>query len=204
MCAGCTAYRDVATATGAFDSTPICCASFSDMKFVALHVGANAVSLDIGDPAFDFGTNGKSLFKAFVLPAASVSAISIESTEFQNGYPSKGPAIFFPSIALLDANKVLVGTIDWIHDGVLRPGDMGGAAYVKAEANLDNFPTAHFIVIYTKSANIDTTHNLKFTAVPVMNGGALGYAMSSLMGGESIVPVLGSPIAPNSLSISVR
>ncbi len=201
-CVGCIAYRDVGDATDTYRSAPLCCTSFEAMTFDNLKIGSTNFSLDEKSLAFAFPSpEGKSYFKAFALPITGSGSITVRSTVFSDGYPSKGFALFFPELTLLDQNKRMIASVDWVNDHILHKGEFSGPAYVQTKVDLSSYPSARFVIVHTNATRIGTMQDLQSSYNATVSGPP--YFATVDAGGTSPAPAVSSPIGPSSLVIEV-
>lgn len=103
---GCLPRQDTASRQIIFSELDPSVTSYANMKFATLTIDSGFdFEIRPNDPAFDFGEDGVSYFRAFELPAsAKPYRIVIKSYTFMTDcYPCK-EAYFFPALTFLNAS----------------------------------------------------------------------------------------------------
>ncbi|MGH6889618.1 MAG: hypothetical protein ACREHF_10550 [Rhizomicrobium sp.] len=163
------------------------------MNFEKLPAGqSESFGLTDASPAFDFSRYGKSYFRAFELSITGRATLVLISDSFQDGYPSKGIAVFFPVVTFLDSNKRFVGTIDWAKaPKELRQHDVGGA-YVMVSGEIPS--NASYAVVHTNASYIGVAQNLHYRPPPQTPAVEMLEAVTG--GPDTTFAVTGAPDAP--------
>lgn len=195
---GCSAYHDVGNATETYETAHPSFSSFSEMNFEPVRVGeSKSFGLESSSPTFEFPQSGKSYFKAYELPVVSGPAtLSVRSSSFQNGYPSKGFAVFFPAVTLLSSDKRPVAELAWPqgHRELMRSQGLG-TAYVELVAQMSSYPAARYAVVHTNAAYIGAKQRLHYQ-VPVPSP-VVGVLLELTGGRDATFDVIGAPDSPS-------
>jgi len=190
---GCATRVDLDKVKAAYDGVKPCCKDFSQMTFEPLAFGADTrLSIEETDPAFDFGADGLSYFKAFALPARDNNyVLDLRSYILATmTFPANWVA-FFPVVTMLDEQKhVLMSTkasqIQLVHESEERA--MG------LLLDLRNQPRARYIVIHTSNDLIQTAHDLIY---PDYDIGVATIAGTTMTFPKAIeYQAWGSPVCP--------
>lgn len=200
--ASCVPYHSVSVATTSYQSSPLCCGSFGGMSFEQLSSEhPQSFGLDSTSPAFDFAEYGKSYFKAFELPVTGPATLVVSSDSFQNGYPSRGIAVFYPVVTFLDSNKMVVGSIDWAKaPKEFLQHDVGGA-YVRLSGEIP--ANARYAIVHTNASYIGADQILHYRTR--VTSPAIGVLVALTGGPDTTFAVTGAPDAPgNGLEIEVE
>jgi hypothetical protein len=195
---GCSAYHDVDNATSIYQSAHSALGSFAELNFEPIRIGASeSFGLDASSPTFEFPRSGKSYFKAFELPIIDgPSTLTVRSSSFQNGYPSKGFAVFYPAITFLNKQKQPVAELDWAdaQKEFLQPQGMG-TAYVELVSDMAIHPSARYAIVHTHAACIGVNQRLHYL-VPVPSP-AVGALVDLTGGRDAAFDVMGAPDSPS-------
>jgi hypothetical protein len=202
LVAGCISPRiDRPAALQAYRTAQSCCASLATARVEPLPYGSLAAfQIDQQDQAFDFGSDGISFFKLFVLPAQT-SAYACELSSYSSG-DGHDLNVFFPKAALLDEKfSVIRQTSDADFRGAEPTSSKMGGVGVRVEITpKDN---ARYFVIHTSKTYVENGRSVQLVPKgPFLGAGAVPYVASTLLDGNGLVHFVGTPVTlPGNLEI---
>jgi hypothetical protein len=111
---GCIPRQDTASRQVVFSELQSSVGSYADMRFAMIDVGSGTdFEIRPNDPAFDFGEDGVSYFRAFELPATEMPyRVVVKSYKFATDcYPCR-EGYFFPVVRFLNASYEPVSVVE--------------------------------------------------------------------------------------------
>ena len=197
---------DVAFETQTLANAKSCCAGYAQLPFQALTQVID-VFQDLGakEPAFDFGKDGLSYFRAYrITEQEKGKTLRIRSHIFSSG--RKEVAFFFPVVTLLDAEKspiLVTGRSDMVFQQEADFSDWNTTTvHLNVTINLATYPAAEYLIVHTSHDYIGKV--VTFTARSPDMMVSMGTLPIVVPGVEGDLPALGSPVAPaKSIKITV-
>jgi hypothetical protein len=122
----------------------------------------------------------------------------VRSATFQNGFPTKGFAVFYPVVTFLNAEKQPVATLDWNEaQQELRPpeGFAIPTAYVKLVADMTRYPSARYVVVHTDAAYVGARQKLHYLVPGYSLAGEALLEMTDSK--DAAFDISGAPDAPS-------
>lgn len=197
LIAGCAPRLDMATAQASYSALKPTVASYDAMNFTPLsYPSVMPSSVTVADPAFDFGKDGTSYFKAYELPQRDAPyQVAVSMGKFAYGCMPCSTGLFVARVTLLDAAKKPVAV------------EMKGPVYYDATSTrwrqdwFDVTPAmnARYLIIHTTRDDIargdDEDRSRGASVAPV------GGLFIPIPGGQTVVHADGSPIGPISVAL---
>ena len=180
LVAGCNKGIDMAPAMTAWQDMTPSVTSFDEMKFTPVQVPAVvADTFAVGNPVFDFGSDGTSYFRAYALPeAASPYVLEVTSDRAQYSCVPCTMGTLMPDVLLLDADKKPIGKAAFQKPAVDYGDGEGLRRYVWTTITPEM--GARHVVVYTPRASIGREETGY-----IAGGGGVAYA------GGLFIPVPG-------------
>jgi len=153
-CAAACAGLDMPSSLAAYDRASVCCATLGQLPVETLPPDANVVfDLGEGSPAFAFGEQGKSYFKAFEIPPLTApTRLVVRSYVLHDGLVSSGAA-FIPVVTFLDEQRNPVASTDpralKIRQGTMFDAPSEGLGNLEYETILTPDSGIRYVVVHS-------------------------------------------------------
>ena len=204
-CAGCAGTVDEDASIKALQAAPPCCGSLANLHYEELPASKDvSFSIQVGDGPFDFGTDGKSYYRAFRLPASSDDYAIFLSAQYmvENAAVSFHSYFFYPVMTLLDASMHALAETS-VDDLRLRKGEFGANDYLQVAFTVKPSMGARYLVVHTPEDNLGKAKTFSYTIGPEVY--VVGNISTVTPPGTQLVEYPGVPVAlGNSLEIALQ
>ena len=162
-----------------------------------------AVTIDRNDPTYNFGFDGISRFKAYMMPdCPKFCRLVINSYEMPLDAPRDGvaTAFFFPQITLVDANfRVIWGSEDG--EAVFTEPSAHETEKLELVVDLKKFPQARYILLHTgHQALMEGGDYHSYDPGVTVSAGSAFVTVGER---DAFFHVLGSPVASGTVDIRI-